>query len=489
VLPTQIFADVQKRLGVHSQHLSESTLPQSTQLQLALTSLALLQLQPQAAFASLAATGASTSHAGLHVEAMTAWRHKCLLALLNSPRAALRARAGPLAAGLLMALPASAAAAAADGAQSSSNGSRPVSVTALTSAALAEIVGYIPLQSSPELTQAHEERVQQRQAAQHKAAAGALAAQKELDAVLTATNREAQQEALAWEAAVVQLADLACATTAVACVALQQQEPPDALDAQLIMLLLRHTASLQLLPDGILPTTAVDNPGSNGSARATQSGSSGHSSSGARAHAMRIAAAALEVMSHQQQYSRRYAYLHYHRRMWTKEWVAAGCTVQQLLAVQPLVGAPAGVSAHDAQQAHTSGRAGLAAAGGAAAAGITALLQAYSSSLTFWLIFHGAQEQLAALAAAAGLQEAELLQLFTLELCSCVYPMLKVPELKEGASRFTKKLNNTQTVSAHVMDIPATCNPETVTMHATRCWGMFESAGQLGNAAGQLGNG
>jgi hypothetical protein len=434
VLPAQIFADVQKRLGlVHGQH-TESTLPQSTQLQLALTTLALLQLQPQAVFAGLAAPGASTSHTGQDAGAMAAWRQKCLLGLLSSPRAALRARAGPLAAGLLLALPAAAAG-------GTENSSRPLSVTALATASLAEMVGYIFLQSSPEVTQAQADRMQQRQAAQHKAAAGG--------AVLTATNREAQQEALAWEAAVVQLTDLACATTAVACVALQQQEPPSASDAQLIMLLLRHTASLQLLPDGVLPSVAVDSSGVNGSGQSAPS-------SGARAHAMRLAAAALDVMSHQQQYSKRYTYLHYHRRTWTREWVAAGCTVQQLLAVQPLICAPADAHEHNAQQINTSGSAGLeaavtaaAAAGNAPAAGITALLQAYGSSLTFWLIFHGAEEQLAALAAAAGLQESELLKLFTLELCSCVYPMLKVPELKEGASRFTKKLNNTTTVSVH----------------------------------------
>jgi hypothetical protein len=77
---------------------------------------------------------------------------------------------------------------------------------------------------------------------------------------------------------------------------------------------------------------------------------------------------------------------------------------------------------------------------GAAGSVSLQLLQAYGCSLLFWLIYYGSRQELAALAAAAGLEEAALLQAFTHELCSRVYPMLKVPELKTAMDMFREKL-------------------------------------------------
>lgn len=439
----QIFGDVQRRLGAkHDQAAAESQLPQSTQLQLGLTTLALLQLQPQAGYTTTAQ----------HAEALPTWRQHCLLRLLSSPSSALRARAGPLTAALLTALAAAASPAAAF-ANSDNCGSalRCLSIAEFVKVAVAEISGYLFLQDSAIPTSAQANRVGRRQAAlrQMGAAGPAVAtAKQEWDA----TNREAQQDAMAWEAAAVQLADLAHATTAAACVALQQQEPPNVLDAHLLLLLMRHTASVQLLPADALPAHAAGIPvsGSN-----SQAGSSGHGSS-ARARALSVAATALDMMAAQQHYGSRCAYLQFHCRAWAKEWGAAACTAQQLLAISTIIcpmvsGAgsealPSSAPALDAAAAAPPpGADATEGAGGA-----KLLLQAYGSALSFWSIFYGATDELAVLAAAAGLEEAALLQVYTHELCSCVYPILKVPELKQATDRFRTKLPSTAEVRYRV---------------------------------------
>lgn len=368
-----------------------------------------------------------------------------MLGLLSAPSSGLRARAGPLAAALLTSLAASAAPAAAHGSPAiagAGHGLDAPSITSLIKDAVSEISGYLFLQDSTNLTSAQANRVGRCQAAQRQMqAAGPAAgsAKAELDAI----NREAQQDALGWEAAVVQLAALAQATTAAACVALQQQEPPNVLDAHLLLLLLRHAASVQLLPANALPALqAAGNPNSSSQA-------SSDDGSSAQKHAARIAAATLDVMASQQKYSRRQAYLQYHARSWVKEWVAAGCAIQQLLAIQPILCPPRGDSSSYLDTGPPGRAPALAAAIAAApasadaaaeAAGARQLLHAYGLSIMYWLIFYGAHEELAALAAAAGLEEAALVNVYVHELCSGVYPMLKVPELKPATERFRAKL-------------------------------------------------
>jgi hypothetical protein len=264
-----------------------------------------------------------------------------------------------------------------------------------------------------------------------------------------ATNREAQQDSMAWEAAVVQLADLAHASTAAACVALQQQEPPNVLDAHLLLLLMRHTASVQLLPADALPAQA---PGIPVSGSNSQAGSS-NDGSRARVRALSLAAAALDVMAAQQQYGSRHTYLQYHCRGWAKEWVAAACTASQLLAISTIICPSSGAGSEALPSSTPALDAATATAGAHTAAGAGStklLLQAYGSALSFWSIFYGATDELAVLAAAVGLEEAALLQVFTYELCSCVYPILKVPELKQATDRFRNKLPTTAEVRHRV---------------------------------------
>jgi len=409
----------------------------STQLQLGLTTLALLQLQPQAGYSTHPNRGAAAGTTASHAAMLAAWRQQCLLVLMSSPSFALRARAGPLAAALLTAVAAGSAAAGPHAGHATGSSSSGASITECVSAALADISGYLFLQDSTQLTAAQAARAHRRQEAlQQLNAPGAVgvSAKAELDAA----SREAHQDALAWEVAVVQLADLARATLAATCAALQQQQQANALDAQLLMLLLRHTASLQLLPE--------DSLSSQGSGK-TGSGSSCSSSSSIRLRALRTAAAALDVMSARQQYPDRFAYLHYHCTAWAKEWVSADCTVQSLLAVQALMCAPAAYGqpgvllfgsspALEAAAATPEGRA----PGTPAPAPDRSLLQCFGSSLVFWMIFYDKQAELSALAAAAGLEEEALLQGFKHELCSSLYPLLQVPELRPQVARFRQKV-------------------------------------------------
>lgn len=438
----QIFEDVQRRLGVrHDQPAAMGHLPQSTQLQLGLTTLAFLQLQPQAGLDS------STTAAGSTSGSLLEWRRRCLLPLLQSRSNLCRMRAGPLVAALLTALAVSVAPAA----PSTNGASSGPSVSHLVQCAVTEAAEFLSLQGSPTLTQEQADRVSMRQAAQQRmhpadAAAGSAIRDWE-ETTLTpcaAVNRAAQQDALLWEIAVVQLVDLAQAAPTAASVALQRQEPPNVLDAHLLRFLLRHTACLQLLPADALPLQA---PGS--AAGSSQASSSGDASS-ARARAMHNAAVALDVMASQQQYSSRFAYLQYHAGSWLRELLATGGqSVQQLLAIQailcPAPGADAssntvrGGSAVALEAAVAAAAAASGASQGADSARLQ-LLQAYGCSLVFWLIYCGSNEELAALAAASGLGEAALLQVYTHELCSHVYPMLKVPELKAAIDMFRAKL-------------------------------------------------
>lgn len=433
----QICADVQKRLGLkQGSPQGESHLAMSTQLQLGLTTLALLQLQPQAGYSTQPIRGHAHVTTAPHADMLAAWRQQCLLALLSSPSFALRARAGPLAAALLTVVAASSAAAwpRAGHANGSSSGA---SVTECVSAALADISGYLFLQDSSQLTAAQAARAHRRQdALQQLNAPGAVGgnAKAELDA----TSREAHQDAVAWEVAVVQLVDLAQATLATTCAALQQQQQANALDAQLLMLLLRHTASLQLLPKDSISSQGSGN---------TASGSS-CSSSSVRLRALRTAAAALDVMAARQQYPDRFSYLRYHCSAWAKEWVSADCTVQSLLAVQVLMCPPAAGAQSDvllvgsslALEAVTAATQAGHAPGPSASAPDRSLLQCFGSSLVFWMIFYDKQAELSALAAAAGLEEEALLQGFKHELCSSLYPLLRVPELRPQVARFRQKV-------------------------------------------------
>lgn len=431
----QIFEDILRRLGVrHDQPAAMGHLPQSTQLQLGLTTLAFLQLQPQAGLDS------TTTAAGSTAKLLSEWRRTCLLPLLQSRSSLCRVRAGPLVAALLTALAASVAPAAAPSTDGASSGP---SVSHLVQCAVTEAAEFLFVQGSATLTQEQADRVSRRQAAQqrmHPPGAAAGSARQDWEE----TNRAAQDEALLWEIAVVQLADLAQAAAAAASVALQQQEPPNVLDAHLLRFLLRHIACVQLLPADALPLQA---PGS--AAGSSQAGSSGDASS-ARARAMHTAAVALDVMASQQQYSSRFAYLHYHAGSWLRELVATGDqSVQQLLAIQAILcpgpGADAssntvrGGSAAALEAAVAAAAAASGASQGADSASLQ-LLQAYGCSLVFWLIYCGSNQELAALAAAAGLEEAALLQVYTHELCSRVYPMLKVPELKAAIDMFRAKL-------------------------------------------------
>lgn len=363
--------------------------------------------------------------------------------LLSAPSTALRTRAGPLAAALLTSLAASAAAAGAGG--PSSSGDCETSISRLTRLALGDVFEYLFLQDSLQLSPAQVDRGQRRQAVMQSAGTSAPAgtAKQELDVV----NREAQQDMLGWEAAVVQLVQLAQAATAATCAALQQQDPPDSVDGQLICLLLGHASSLQLLPDDALPLQPPS--GSSGGGAPTVSSS--------RAGVLHLAAVALDVMACQQQYRSRYAYLHYHHRAWAMEWVACGCTVQQLLAVLPVICPSGGVSdavclrdsplpAAGTVTAAAKGAEGAAAGAAAGSSSMQFLLRAYCGGLIYWMIFYNAHAKIGELAAALGMEEDGLLRVFTHELCSSVYPLLKVPELRQQESWFRKKLPNTAEV-------------------------------------------
>lgn len=444
----QIFEDVQRRLGIrHDQPAAMGHLPQSTQLQLGLTTLAFLQLQPQAGLDS------STTAAGSTSGSLSEWRRNCLLPLLQSRSSLCRMRAGPLVAAMLTALAASVAPAAPSTNGASSSGP---SVSHLVQCAVAEAAEFLSLQGSATLTQEQADRVSMRQAAQHPAGAAAGSARQDWeDTTLTpgsAVNRAAQQDALLWEIAVVQLVNLAQAAPASSSVALQRQEPPNVLDAHLLRFLLGHTACVQLLPADALPLQAPDSA----AAGSSQAGSSGDASS-ARVRAMHNAAVALDVMASQQQYSSRFAYLQYHAGAWLRELVATGGqSVQQLLAIQAILCPAPGADA--SSNTVTGGSAAAleaVVAAAAAASGVSQgadsaclqLLQAYGCSLVFWLIYCGSNKELAALAAASGLGDAALLQVYTHELCSHVYPLLKVPELKAAIDMFRAKLPASADVS------------------------------------------
>jgi hypothetical protein len=169
-------------------------------------------------------------------------------------------------------------------------------------------------------------------------------------------------------------------------------------------------------------------------------------------------AAALDVMAAQQQYGSRHAHLLYHSRAWVRQWVAAGCSVAQLIAAAPLLCPAADALASDAALIiNCSPEVPAAAAAPAPGAGgapqqqqqqqqqqqpaARALLRCHGPALVFWAIFYDAQGVLDDLAAAAGLTEPALVHLYTHVTCSCVYPLLKAPEFKQQAGQFRRKLN------------------------------------------------
>jgi hypothetical protein len=384
----QIFQDVHGRLTklrkAAEQSTSANPLPGATQLQLAHTTLALLRLHPTHAYSRYTSAAAAAAADLMHdddvdvAEELEKYRLE-MLSLLCSEYHALRIRAGPLAAQLI----AGAAVTAAAGAGSSSSSNAAVA-TAVT-AAVAEVQQQLQLQRSARPDQQQAELQQLLQLHQSVIS-------PDQEEVKKGLQRAFKSQLVCWDSATVQLADVAAAAAVVVTAAVQCEEPPNALDTLLLQLLCGHAAFVQQLPADLLPTYELCEANS-------------------KASQMRLAAAALDVISAEQQYSSRYKYLAYQAPCWIWQWFVSGRSFDQLLLLQPLL-CPA--------TAKSSSSSDLDGSKAAAAA----LLDRYGSSIVSSLLHADAEQELQAVADAAGCSTVALTDKWCWQITATLYPAL-----------------------------------------------------------------
>jgi hypothetical protein len=401
----QIFKDVYGRLSklrkAAEQSSSHNPLPGSTQLQLGLTTAALLQLHPQYSVGTRAAAAAAAGglvHHDDDDEEVAEFEHYRLemLSLLCSEYHALRIRAGPLAAQVIADAANTAAAAAAAGgeAASSSSSSSSGAVAAAVTAATAEVHQQLLLQRSVRPDQQQAELLQLLQLPPDLIS-------HEQEETKKALQRSLKSLLVCWDSALVQIADAAAAATAAAAAAVRLEEPPTALDALLLQLVCAHAAFVQQLPADLLPTYEPCESDSKGSQ-------------------MRLAAAALDVMAAQQQYSSRFGYLAYHAPAWIWQWFNSGRSFDHLLKLQPLLcpQQQAGSdnissSSGDGAAAHTRSKADA-----------LQLLDRYGSSIMSSLMQAEADQELQAVADAAGSSTSALIDRWCWQITATLYPAL-----------------------------------------------------------------
>lgn len=425
----QIFKDVHGRLhkvrkASEQADVVNNALPQSTQLQLGLTTLALLQLQPQYAYGSSASIPADLEQ----------FRAE-LLELLDTNGCMVRMRAGPLVAQLIAdaaaaALKAAAAAAPAQPAAAPDTGGSTVSAAVL--AAVADMQQRLILQQSSRLDQ-------------QQAALQGLLKKHHMSPEEEANKKEGLRQMklrqLYWDTAMVQITDLASVAGAVAAAAVQQEELPDALDAQLLQLLCAHTAAVQQLPSDLLPSLCSGAP----------DGKSG---------ALQLATAALDVMAVQQQYSNRFAYLAYHAPAWLWVWFLTGHSFEELLLLCPLLCTPAAAVGNRNKQYTGAAMQRVKAELGSSRKAAQQLLQQYGGSIVTSLLHtsiddegqHSAhlQQQLDAMAEAAGVPLEALYSEWRWVVYGTLYPMIttRTGPVAKRATEVAERLGNRDTVRA-----------------------------------------
>jgi hypothetical protein len=423
VLCLQIFKDVYGRLSklrkAAEQSSSHNPLPGSTQLQLGLTTAALLQLHPQHSLGTRAAAAAAAGglvHVDADDEEAAELEHYRLemLSLLCSDYHALRIRAGPLAARVIADAANTAAAVAGGEAASSSSGA----VAAAVTAAIAEVQQQLLLQRSVRPDQQQAEVLQLLQLPPDLIS-------PEQEESKKALQRSLKSLLICWDSALVQIADVAAAAAAAAATAVQLEEPPIALDALLLQLVCGHAAFVQQLPSDLLPTYEPCEAES-------------------KASQMRLAAAALDVMAAQQQYSSRFGYLAYHAPASIWQWFNSGRSFDHLLLLQPLL--------CPQQQAGSSGSSGEGAAAHASSkAGALQLLERYGSSIMSSLMQAEAEQELQAAANAAGSSTSALLDRWCWQITATLYPALTRPFKSDAtaakAGEIAEKMNLKSKVS------------------------------------------
>jgi hypothetical protein len=396
----QIFKDVYDRLSklrkAAEQRTSHNPLPGSTQLQLGLTTAALLQLHPQVSHgtraAAAAAAGGTAPHDGADDEVAAELQHYRLemLSLLCSDYHALRIKAGPLAAQVVTDAANTAAAAAAAGGEVA--GSSSGAVAAAVTAAMAEVQQQLLLQRSVRPDQQQAELLQLLQLPLDLLS-------PEQEETKKGLQRSLKSQVVCWDSVFVQIADVAAAATAAASAAVRLEEAPNTLDALLLQLVCGHAAFVQQLPADLLPTYELCETDS-------------------KASQMRLAAAALDVLAGQQQYSSRFGYLAYHAPAWIWQWFNSGRSFDQLLLLQPLL-CP--------QQSGGSGSTGGADACASSKADASQLLDCYGSSIMCSLMQAEADQELQAVADAAGSSTAALVDRWCWQITATLYPALTRP--------------------------------------------------------------
>jgi hypothetical protein len=400
----QIFKDVYGRLSklrkAAEQSSSHNPLLGSTQLQLGVTTAALLQLHPQhslgtpaAAAAAAAAPGGLVNDNADDEEAAELEHYRLeMLSLLCSEYHALRIRAGPLAALVITDAANTAAAAAAAGSEAASSSSG--AVVAAVTAAMAEVQQQLLLQRSFRPDQQQAELLQLLQLPPDLIS-------PEQEETKKALQRSLKSLLVCWDSALVQIADVAAAATAAAAAAaVRLEEPPNALDALLLQLVCGHAAFVQQLPADLLPTYDACETDS-------------------KASQMRLAAAALDVIAAQQQYSSRFGYLAYHAPAWIWQWFNSGRSFDHLLLLQPLLRPPqqaGGSSSADGAAAHTNSKADA-----------LQLLDRYGSSIMSSLMQAEAEQELQAVADAAGRSTSALIDRWCWQITATLYPALTRP--------------------------------------------------------------
>eukprot|EP00879_Flechtneria_rotunda_P006073 GHRR01006386.1.p1 GENE.GHRR01006386.1~~GHRR01006386.1.p1 ORF type:complete len:3169 (+),score=1435.50 GHRR01006386.1:1331-9508(+) len=366
--------------------------PQSVEMQQALTTLALLQLQPEVAYSSATANAASTGQ-------MEGYRAE-VLELLCCSSHALRIRAGPLAQQLLVDTAAVAATQqlrnTSDEQNNGAAGAGSYMVSAAVSAALADIQQYLVLQTSPGLNSQQQQRLN---IMQQVATTPVLGNGPQAHSVVAEHQRQAGICALTWETAVAQVTDLAEAAGMVATQAVQLQEPPNVLDAQLLVLLLSHTAGVHQLPAEVLPATWYDY----------------------KASMLDLCAQALDLMASQQHYTSRLSYLAVHAAVWVWQWFLKDRVVQELLLLCPLICSSNPVISTVSGSLAGHQQASLA----------SKLLDLYGSSIIPSLLHQEQEHQLQLLAQLAGFNTAELCSKYRWQVFGTLYPMVKFSSLKE----------------------------------------------------------
>ncbi|KAF6252289.1 hypothetical protein COO60DRAFT_542235 [Scenedesmus sp. NREL 46B-D3] len=128
---------------------------------------------------------------------------------------------------------------------------------------------------------------------------------------------------------------------------------------------------------------------------------------------MRLAAAALDVMSARQQYSGRCGYLAYQAPGWIWQWFGSGRSFEQLLLLQPLLCPRQAAASSDDEQAAASRKAAA-----------LQLLDRYGSSIMSSLLQADAEQELQAVAGAAGSSTAALVDRWCWQVTATLYPAL-----------------------------------------------------------------